>query len=103
MKKELNVHLDTHLDLIQEVAFKALAGIKVSEMNELRYTYEQDEYKFFNQIKLKYVLPLGLLSFEYKINHEVERILFSYINYLIHEIPVKKTDNDVQFDEFMVN
>lgn len=95
MKKELNIQLDAHMDLIQEMAFKSLDGIKVSDIIELRHTCKRDENMFFNQIKLRYILPLGLLGFKYKINVEIERILFGYINYLIHAIPVESMERDV--------
>ena len=94
MKRELNIQLDTHMDLIQEMAFKSLGEIKVSEIIELRHKCKRDENMFFNQIKLRYILPLGLLGLKYKINVEVERILFGYINYLIHEIPVESMERD---------
>jgi len=99
MNKELNLQLDIHtdLDLIQEVAFKSLAGIKVSEIIKLRHTYKQDEKDYYNQIKMKYIIYLGLLSKEYKVNKEVERILFSYISHLIHELPVENMDDDDEF------
>lgn len=97
MKKELNIQLDTHMELIQEVAFKSLDGIKVSEIKELRYTCKKDEIAFFNKIKLKFIIHLGFLGLEYKITHEVEPILFSYIRYLLHELPVENLDSDDKF------
>ena len=36
MKKQLNLQLDSQMDMVQEVAFKSLAGITVGEISELR-------------------------------------------------------------------
>lgn len=94
MKKELNLQMDTSLELLQNIAFKSLEGIKVSEVVELRRILLADEHEFFNLIKLKYILHLGLLGLEYKITTEVERVLFGYINYLLHELPVDSWDEN---------
>lgn len=91
MKRELN------MELLQDIAFKSIGGITVKEIIELRQTYQLDEYEYFNRIKLRYIVHLGLLGFEYKITHEVERILSSYINHLIHELPVDGLDSDNEF------
>lgn len=97
MKKELNIQLDEHMDLIQDIAFKSIKGITKKEIIELRQTYQLDEYKYFTQIKLRYIVHLGFLGLEYKKTHEVERILFSYISYLIHELPMDGLDNVNKF------
>lgn len=94
MKKELNMQLDEHLDLLQNIVFKSIGGITVKEIIELRQTYQLDEYEYFNRIKLRYIVHLG---FEYNLTQEVERILFSYINHLIHELPIEGLDNDNEF------
>ena len=97
MKKELNMQLDINMDLLQDIAFKSIGGITVKEIIELRQIYQLDAYEYFSRIKIRYILHLGLLGFEYKITHEVERILFSYINHLIHELPVDGLDSDNEF------
>lgn len=89
MKKQLNLQLDTHIEMVQEVAFKSLAGITVGEISELRLMFNQDTHSYFSLIKLKYVIRLGLLNLEYKISDELEHILFSYIHYLISEIQLE--------------
>lgn len=96
MKRELNLQKDTHMDLLQEMAFISLTGTKVREIKELRFTFEQDKNEYFNSLKLKYVVLLGLLGLEYKISCEVEYTLFSYIDYLIREIIYDSLDDDDQ-------
>lgn len=92
MRNQLNLHVDSHIKMIQEVAFNSLAGITVGEISDLRNIFHQDTYHYFNLIKLKYILHLGLLNVEYKISDEVEQILFSYIHYLITEIQLENMD-----------
>ena len=93
MNKQINLQLDSHLDKVQEVAFKSLAGITFIEIFELQQIYNQDFQKYFNLIKMKYIVHLGLLNLEYKISDEVEHILFSYIHYLISEIHLENKDS----------
>lgn len=94
MKKQFNVQFDSHMEMVQEVAFKSLEGITVGEISELCHLFIQDTHKYFNLIKLKYIMHLGLLNLEYKISDEVEHILFSYIHYLITEIQLENTDSN---------
>ncbi|MCL1701168.1 hypothetical protein [Lysinibacillus sp. Bpr_S20] len=97
MKKELNMQLNIHMDLLQDIAFKSINGITVKEIIELRQIYQQGKYKYFNQLKIRYILHLGYLGLEYEITPELECILFSYINNLIQELPVEGLDNDNVF------
>jgi hypothetical protein len=41
---------------------------------------------------------LRFLGVEYKINQEIERVVFTYIDYLIHQLPVKNMDSNAQFN-----
>lgn len=100
MKKQLNLRLEEHVAMIQEVAFKSLSGIKVSEIKELRQLFNQDKHRYFNKIKLKYVILLGILGLEYSATDKVEGILFSYITHLITELPIENSsdDNEIYFN-----
>lgn len=94
MKKQINLQLDSHLEMVQDVALKSLAGITLFEIFELHQTFNQDAHKYFNLIKIKYIVHLGLLNLEYKISDEVEHKLFSYIHYLINEIRLENMDGN---------
>ncbi len=96
MKQELNLKLEAHLDLIQGLINKSINGITASEVMELRETRLKDMNQYFSLIKSKYILLFGLLSLEYKVNQENERIVFAYIDYLVHELPVDKLDTDLE-------
>lgn len=97
MKKVLNLQLDEHAELLQDIAFKSINGIKTKEILELRAIRKNDSYKYFNLIKLKSVLFLGWLGFEYNINLEIEKIVLGYIDYLVNNLPVENMDSDAQF------
>jgi hypothetical protein len=97
MKKELNLQLDAHVELLQDISFKSINGIKVKEIIELRTLCKKNKYDYFNRIKLKYIVGLGMLGLEYKIHTGIEKVLYSYINYLIHELPVENYDSDAEF------
>lgn len=94
MKKNLNMQLDEHMNLIQDIAFKSIGGISGKEIFKLRQTYQLDEYEYFNRIKFLYIVPLGFLGVEYKISDEVEQILFSYIHYIITELQLENMDSN---------
>ena len=94
MRKQVNLLLTSHLEMLQEVAFKSLTGIRVIEIFELRQILNQDAHKYFNLIKLKYMVYLGLLNLEYEISEEVEHILFSYTHYLISEIHLENMNSN---------
>jgi hypothetical protein len=98
MKQELNLQLDAHMNLLQNIAFQAISGIKVKEVSELRNICKKDKDKYFNHIKLRYIVFLGGLGLNYKISQDIERVLFNYINYLIHELPVENKDSNAQFN-----
>lgn len=97
MKKSLNVKRSSRMELLQEIAFKSLKNVTVGEIVNLRKISEVDKIAYFNNLKLKYILHLGLLGLKYKINNEIEHTLFSYIDYLIHELPVENMKDDYQF------
>lgn len=103
MKKELNMQLDEHLDLLKDIANKSLNGISVKEILNLRQTYHLNEYEYCNLIKLRYIVPLGLLGLEYFISAEVERIVFFYIHHQIQQLPVERYDSDTKFHFSMVD
>lgn len=94
MRKQVNLLLTSHLEMLQEVAFKSLTGIRVIEIFELRQILNQDAHKYLNLIKLKYMVYLGLLNLEYEISEEVEHILFSYTHYLISEIHLENMNSN---------
>jgi len=96
MKKELNLQLDAHMELIQDIAFKSINGIKVNEIIELRKLCKKNKHDYFYTIKLKYIVGLGMLGLKYKIDDSIEKVLYSYINYLIHEIPVENYNSDAE-------
>ena len=97
MKKSLNIKQSSHMEIIQEVAFKSLKRITVSEIINLRKLSKVDETAYYNNLKLKYILHLGLLELNFKITHEIEHIVLSYIDYLIHELPVENMEDDYEF------
>jgi len=97
MKKGLNINRSSHMEIIQGVAFKSLKRITVSEINNLRKLSKVDDTAYYNNLKLKYILHLGLLGLKYKINNEIEHTVFSYIDYLIHELPVENMEDDFEF------
>lgn len=88
MKTLLNLNNDSHLKLLQDTAYKAIDGISVQEILTLKKTYTDDPYTYFNQVKLKYLFPLGMLGITFRINQEVEQAVFQYISYLLHELPL---------------
>ena len=97
MRKRININHHSHMELLQEVAFKSIKGITVSEIINLRKLSEVDSTAYNNNLKLKYILHLGLLGLKFKINNEIEHIVFGYIHYLIHELPVENMENDYEF------
>ena len=97
MKKSLNIKQSSHMEIIQEVAFKSLKRITVGEIINFRKISKVDKNAYYNNLKLKYILHLGLLGLEYKINNEIEHIVFSYIDYLIHELPAENMEDDYEF------
>ena len=93
MKKELD------LQLLQDVAFKEINGIKAKEILQLRNIRKEDTYEYYNKLKLKYITSLGFLGLEYKVNQEIEKAVFAYIDYLIHQLPAEKmADSNAQFN-----
>ena len=97
MKKSLNIKQSSHMEIIQEVAFKSIKRVTVSEIINLRKLSEVDNTAYCNNLKLKYILHLGLLGLTFIINKEIEHIVFSYIDYLIHELPVENMEDDYEF------
>ncbi|MFS0637297.1 hypothetical protein AB1K84_15465 [Mesobacillus foraminis] len=89
MKREFNLQLNEHMELLQDIAFKSINGIKVKEIVELRKLHNEDTYSYLNRIKLRYIALYGLLGLEYHVNQEIEKVLFSYITHLIKELPVE--------------
>jgi len=100
MKKQFDLQVEEHVDLLQKVAFQSLSGIKVSEIKELRRLFNQDKREYFNKTKLKYIILLGLLGLEYSGTDKVEEILFSYITHLITELPIDNfnDNNEIHFN-----
>ncbi|MDF2039347.1 MULTISPECIES: hypothetical protein [Cytobacillus] len=98
MKKEFNLQLDAHMELLQGIAYKSINGIKINEILELRNICKEDNYQYFNRIKLLYIIFLGRLGLEYDINQGIEKALFNYINYIIHILPVEKMECEGQIN-----
>jgi len=69
-----------------EIAEQALVGITRNEISQLRKTYYEDKFYFFNKLRLRYIVPLGLVGLEYYIFDEVEATLFTFIQELIFKI-----------------
>ncbi|MBD7935920.1 hypothetical protein H9655_02670 [Cytobacillus sp. Sa5YUA1] len=90
MKTLLNLNNEAHLKLLQDTAFKAIDGISIQEVLNLQKSFKDDPYMYFNQVKLKYLLPLGMLGLSFKINQEVEHALFQYISYVLHELELDR-------------
>ncbi|MDF2039855.1 hypothetical protein P2R12_23215 [Cytobacillus oceanisediminis] len=99
MKKELNLIIASHMELLQGTAFKAISGISVKEILELRNIYSNDRYEYFNRVKLKYIFPLGMLVLTFKINTDIEKVLFQYFNHLMYGLPAEQyKDSEVTFN-----
>lgn len=97
-KKELNLDNEAHMELLQDIAYKAINGIGAKDIIELKELCLKDHYEYFNRVKIKYIVPLGMLSLTYQINTGIEKILFNYINYLIQELPAEQyKDSNVTF------
>lgn len=93
MKKQFNLQLEEHLDVLQEVAFQSLSGIKVSEVIEIRKRFYQNINEYAEFIQILYFSQLNFLNLLYELNEEVERALFGYIDYVIREIAVENLDS----------
>jgi hypothetical protein len=92
-KKELNLKSEKHSKLITNIVEKALAGISIKEIIELRKVGAENRYEYYNRIKLKYIGMLGLLGINYEITEEVESRLFFLIHDIIQQITVEKYEN----------
>lgn len=92
-KKELNLELEQESKLITDIIEKSLAGITRREIVELRKICNQDRYKYYNKIKFKYIVFIGLLGLNFKITEEIEETVFFFIHDIIHKISVNGADN----------
>jgi hypothetical protein len=92
-KKELNLKTEQHSKLIKGIVEKALTGIRVNDIIELKDLCKKDKDTYYNKIKLKYIGFLGLLSLNYNITQEVEEYVFFFIHDLIHQITVSAGDD----------
>ena len=97
MKKKLDIKQSSHMELLQEVAFKSLKGITVGEIITLRQLSKVDKTAYSNHLKLRYILHMGLLGLKFRITFQIEHTVFSYIDYLIHELPVEYMEDDYEF------
>jgi hypothetical protein len=98
MKKELNLDIESHMKLLEDTAFEAISGISAKEILELKAICSKDRYTYFNLVKLRYIVPLGMLGFTYQINTAIEKVLFYYINYLIHALPAEQYEDSAVFN-----
>lgn len=87
-KKELNLESEQHSKLITNIIEKSLTGITVKEIIELKNTCEQDSYEYYNKLKLRYIVPFGLLGLNYNLTLEIEETIFFFIHDIIHQISV---------------
>jgi hypothetical protein len=92
-KKALNLKSEKHSKLITNIVEKALAGISIKEIIELRKICEESRYEYYNRIKLKYISMLGLLGLTYNITEEVESCIFFFIHDIIHQVSIDKYEN----------
>lgn len=98
MKKQFDLQKDAHFDLLEDVAFKALSGIKVCEILELREMYKKDQLYYSNQIKLRYTVLLSTLDISHGLSLEITDALFTYIDYVIRNINVEGLNIDSKFN-----
>ena len=97
LKKQFDLQKDIHFDLLEDIAFKALSGIKVCEILELREIYKKDQLYYFNQIKLKYNVFLSTLDISHGLSLEIMDALFTYIDYVIRNIDVDGLNTNSKF------
>ncbi|WP_087972751.1 hypothetical protein [Oceanobacillus rekensis] len=85
-KKELNLNIEAHSRLVTNIIEKSLAGVTVKEITELRQACELNRYEYYNKLKLKYIVLLGLLGLDYKITQEIEESIFFLMHDIIQQI-----------------
>lgn len=96
-KLELNLQSEQDSKLVFNIVEKSLAGITRKEIIELREVCEQDKFDYYNKLKLKYIVPLGLLGLDYKITLEIEETIFLLIHDFFHKVSVTgNLDNELE-------
>lgn len=87
MKTELNIKLESHVKLIEDVITSAIRGMKIEEVYDLKKALSKCENEYYNRIKLRYITGLGMLGMTYLIPLEVEKYVFYSIHALLQQVP----------------
>ncbi|MRX52923.1 hypothetical protein GJU41_02970 [Bacillus idriensis] len=100
MKKVFNVDSEKHVQLVKKVIESAFKGLTTEEAVKLKKLYKECEYEYYTSLKLKYVLPLGMLKLEYHLPKEVEDYVTYSVHTLIQQLPTHYEAGDEISIEF---
>ncbi|MGG1630063.1 hypothetical protein [Rossellomorea sp. NRS-1567] len=93
MKKQFNLESVKHKKILFQIVEQALTGITIKEIHDLKKLCKKDRFSYFDQIKMRYIIPLNLLGENFKLTEEIEITLFFIINDVISKLNIEKCDN----------
>lgn len=93
-KKEIDLQCKVHDKLITNIVEQALEGITGNNIIELRKVCRENRYEYYQRVKVRYIVGLGMLGLTYKITQEIEDNIFFLIHDIIHQITIDRYNKE---------